>query len=157
MAHAKSRSVIINEWIAWTLLAGMIVYGLIMWTKLPDQIPIHYNVNGEADGFGPKGTIWLLVIIGGILSLALYYLNRHPQIFNYPIAITDENRTRLYNKAQGLISRMNLLTIVIFAYLFFKMTTAAQGNSSSLGSWFLPTFLILVSVIIFDAVRAMRS
>ena len=31
-----------------------IVAGLILWNKLPDQMPIHFNIQGEADGFSSK-------------------------------------------------------------------------------------------------------
>ena len=35
-----------------------------LYTSLPDVIPTHWNINGEADGFGPKGVAaWLLPVI----------------------------------------------------------------------------------------------
>ena len=45
-----------------------IVAGLILWNRLPDEVPIHFNAQGEADGWGSKATaiflmpIFLLVI-----------------------------------------------------------------------------------------------
>ena len=35
-----------------------------LYPSLPDVIPTHWNINGEADGFGPKGVAaWLLPVI----------------------------------------------------------------------------------------------
>ena len=31
-----------------------IVIGLVIWDKLPDQVPVHWNINGEVDGFATK-------------------------------------------------------------------------------------------------------
>ena len=31
-----------------------IVIGLILWDKLPDPMPVHWDVNGEADGYASK-------------------------------------------------------------------------------------------------------
>ena len=31
-----------------------IVVGLILWDKLPDQVPLHWNAQGEVDGYGTK-------------------------------------------------------------------------------------------------------
>lgn len=31
-----------------------IVVGLVIWDKLPDQVPVHWNAQGEADGYGTK-------------------------------------------------------------------------------------------------------
>ena len=36
------------------LLIPMIA-GLLLWDKLPDQIPIHWNIHGEVDNWGGKG------------------------------------------------------------------------------------------------------
>ena len=31
-----------------------IIIGLILWDNLPDQVPMHWNINGEVDGFATK-------------------------------------------------------------------------------------------------------
>lgn len=31
-----------------------IIIGLILWDNLPDQVPVHWNINGEVDGFATK-------------------------------------------------------------------------------------------------------
>ena len=31
-----------------------IIIGLILWDKLPDQVPVHWNINGDVDGFATK-------------------------------------------------------------------------------------------------------
>lgn len=31
-----------------------IVIGLILWDKFPDQVPVHWNANGEVDGYATK-------------------------------------------------------------------------------------------------------
>ena len=31
-----------------------VVVGLILWDKLPDQVPVHWNVNGEVDDYATK-------------------------------------------------------------------------------------------------------
>ncbi|MBE5957273.1 MAG: DUF1648 domain-containing protein [Lachnospiraceae bacterium] len=40
-----------------------IVYGLIMWDKLPDPMPSHWNINGEVDGFTSRQMGIILVPI----------------------------------------------------------------------------------------------
>ena len=30
------------------------VAGLILWNQLPEQIPVHWNANGEVDGWSSK-------------------------------------------------------------------------------------------------------
>ena len=38
-----------------TIILIPIVAGLFIWNKLPDEIPIHFNAEGIADGFSGKG------------------------------------------------------------------------------------------------------
>lgn len=54
--------------VAGLLLAAVTVYG---WLNLPDQIAIHFNAAGEADGFADKTTGLLMI---PVLSTGLYLL-----------------------------------------------------------------------------------
>src|SRR5688500_8946591 len=42
------------------LLAAAALASLVMYARLPDPAPIHWDVNGDADGFGPR---WLLAAL----------------------------------------------------------------------------------------------
>ncbi|MBQ6655054.1 MAG: SdpI family protein [Erysipelotrichaceae bacterium] len=45
--------------------------GLILWNRLPDPMPIHFNLQGEIDNYGSK----LLVVVGmGLFMAALHLL-----------------------------------------------------------------------------------
>ena len=48
-----------------------IVAGLLLWNKLPDKIPVHFNAQGIADGFGGKG----LAVFGlPLFMIAIHWL-----------------------------------------------------------------------------------
>lgn len=48
-----------------------IVAGLVLWDKLPEKIPIHFNAEGVADGFGGKA----LVVFGmPLFMLAVHWV-----------------------------------------------------------------------------------
>ena len=43
------------------LVAGALALSAWLYPALPDQIPTHWNIHGEADGFGPKAVAaWIL-------------------------------------------------------------------------------------------------
>lgn len=61
------------------LLAG-IVYVAVRYAQLPAEIPSHYNFYGEIDGYGSRGTLWIMPIIGILcdaLMLAVSFFPRH--------------------------------------------------------------------------------
>jgi uncharacterized membrane protein len=50
------------------------IYAAYLYPSLPEIIPTHFNIKGEADGFGGKGSIYLGPIIMGVASLFTYFL-----------------------------------------------------------------------------------
>ena len=53
-----------------TLHAIPMVYLFLVFNKLPDIVPIHFNINGEADDFTNKqNLIWMLLALNGIAYL----------------------------------------------------------------------------------------
>lgn len=47
-----------------------IIAGIILWNKMPEQIPIHWDANGNVNGYGSKFEA-LIALPGGLLLLAL--------------------------------------------------------------------------------------
>jgi hypothetical protein len=43
------------------VIAGTIAYTGLRYGQLPDRVPIHFGLAGNADGFGPRFAVWLIV------------------------------------------------------------------------------------------------
>ncbi len=91
------------------------------YAKLPEIIPIHFNANGIADGYGSKNHILLLPIIATVFFVGLYLLNRVPHIHNYTIKITPENAPEEYTKSTKLIRYVNLILVMLLFWTLIKM------------------------------------
>jgi uncharacterized membrane protein len=50
------------------------LYAIILYPSLPDTIPVHFNMNGEADNWSGKEGIFLSPTILGIVSLVIYFM-----------------------------------------------------------------------------------
>lgn len=48
-----------------------VIFGLIVWNRLPEEIMIHWNINGEADGFAGKT---VAVILLPAFMLAIHWI-----------------------------------------------------------------------------------
>ena len=47
-----------NKWtlvITTAIMLLPMLIGIFMWKRLPDQVPMHWNIQGEVDGWGSKG------------------------------------------------------------------------------------------------------
>ena len=102
------------------ILLGSIVYILILWHSLPEQIPTHYNAAGEIDGYGGRGSLLLMPIIGLITDLVTALTARFPQSWNTGVRVTVLNRVRVYRLLRDLIAELRLTMALFFgAYAIY--------------------------------------
>jgi uncharacterized membrane protein len=127
-------------------LAILAVWGLVIsnYSSLPDTIPTHFNAAGQPDDFGGKATLLVLPIMSTILFFGLTFLNKFPEIFNYPVDITIENASAQYKNIQRMIRYLKLVIVWIFGFIVFRNIQIGQGIRNDLGSWFLPLTLLAI-------------
>lgn len=125
--------------------------------KLPERIPIHFGINGEADGWGEPITIFLLPGINFAIYLILELITRYtpPSTWNYPVKITEENKQIQYLLARRLLVTINLVITAGFTFLTWVIARSAIAGVSNLGAGFLLVFLAaLFGAIIYYMVQA---
>lgn len=116
------------------------------YNNLPEIIPVHYNIWGEANRFGNKLNIFILPFISTILFTGMTILNKYPHIFNYPITITEENALKQYTNATRMIRYLKFIIVFIFGLILFLTIQNAHGQNEGLGIWLLPMILGLIFI-----------
>lgn len=134
------------EIIGWFALVALWWLTLMSYAQMPDTIPTHYSLAGEADGYGSKETILTLPLIGTILFVGMTILNRYPHIFNYPTEITAENALKQYTNVTRMIRYLKLTILLVFSLIVFKTFQTATGQADGLGSWFYFALFGLLSI-----------
>jgi uncharacterized membrane protein len=144
--------------IAFAFLVALIAIPAMNYGGLPDTIPTHFNAAGQPDGYGGRGTLWMLPSIGCFLYILMTIVEQFPQIYNYPVEITEENAERQYRNAVRLIRLLKTLILIIFSFISYKTIQTATGGSAGLGKAFLPVFLLTTfGIIIFYIVKSLNS
>ena len=137
------------------LLVGISVY---YYPRLPETIPRHFNFKGEADGWGGKGGLLIMPIIGVALFILLSVLAQFPHVFNYPWPITESNARRQYAISRQMLSAVKLMLIATFTYITWSMIGTALGSRSGLGPRFMivqpPLLFAIIGFYLFRAKRA---
>lgn len=84
------------------------------YSTLPERIPVHFDMEGKADGFGGRMyTLLMPVLALGLYALFVYGM-RHPEDTNFPVEITEQNMN-----AQFLVMKIGLrILFVLLAVIF---------------------------------------
>jgi len=119
------------------------------YNQLPNTIPTHFNASGVADGFSTRATIFLLPAVLTILYGGLTILHRYPQTFNYPVEITNENKTRQYKNAQSFLVAIKFALSLVFSLITYFSMRAAVLQQKFIPIWLLPLILVLILLPVF--------
>lgn len=135
-----------SEWIWDVIGAGIflsaIIYLVLSWSHLPNQVPGHYNGAGEVDRWGSKGELLILPIIGFFLWGFMTIFERFPHVHNYPARMNETNVRAFYLGSRKLLNSLKNICLIAFSYIIFQQIRGAYGESDSLGPWFLPVLIV---------------
>ena len=135
------------------LLLGIIIYLIIRWSSIPDQVPGHFNASGEVTRWDSKGSLIIIPIIAWVLYIGMTILEQFPQVWNTGVRVTQENMFRVYRILKSMISIIKLLIVATFASIVI-----IQSLAVSLPAWLLPVFISLIfGTVVINIVRLIRA
>ena|SRR5579871_2349636 len=105
------------------LFAAVALYTAIVYPSLPDRIPIHWNIRGEIDGWGPKSTV---LISPAMILLGLVLLHGLPALS--PIRFKIDTFRPTFNYMMVIVS-------ALFAFIAVLMIVAAQHHDFAIGKF----------------------
>lgn len=132
-------------------LLAFITMGVLLgikWDGLPAEIPTHFNMAGEVDGYGGKGYLLFEPIMAVVLYAGILILSRFPHLSNYNVEITEENAHRVYAAGRLWITVINVIIAWMFAALNFVSINAAETANSALVLPIIGVFTVLLAAAI---------
>ncbi len=144
LPDSKEESIINKLTFAIVVLHLLVL--LYYYGQLPEKVPTHFGINGEADAWGSKISLWFLPLISLATNFLLYFISRKPHTFNFPKKITSENAATEYSKAKWGIALMNIGIAVLFFTITWTTIQIALGQPYTLGWGF--NLLVLAIIIV---------
>lgn len=131
-----------SEWF-WDVLGyacyfGSIIFLIVMWGKLPEEVPGHYNALGEVDRWGSKGELLILPGVGAFILILLQILERLPEVHNYPKRFNQSNARQFYLSSRKLVNQLKNVCLILFAFIQVESIVIAVGWNNGFGIFFLP-------------------
>ena len=120
-------------------LVGVVVYLILAWKTIPDQIPGHYNAAGEIDRWGSKSELIVLPIISWLMFGLITLIECFPQAWNTGVRITAVNRSAVYRLLKNLIAVVKMFMLAMFGSL-----TVISSLRLNLPVWYILAFLVIL-------------
>ncbi|SHF32439.1 Uncharacterized membrane protein [Thermoanaerobacter uzonensis DSM 18761] len=120
----------------WWLIGIIIliwIFTFVILGRLPDKIPMHWNISGQVDSFGPKHDIFILPSIITIIYFVMLF-----------IPLIDPKRAN-YGKFAGAYRVVRAVVVIIFVAVYFASTYSALGyriDVNRMGNLIIPFMLI---------------
>lgn len=125
-----------RKWYPAVLVALSFVASLVVYPRLPDRVPNHWNLHNQVNGYGPR---WTVTFLFPVMLLALWGLMRFlPRI--------DPRRAN-YAKMQDTYDLVVNLTLTVLAVLHFVVLGAVMGAPVSM-SRLVPAIIGVTMVIL---------
>ena len=118
-----------NIVVALLLIATPFAYASYVYPSLPDTIPTHFNIKGEADAYGGKDSIFLGPGIMAVLGLFVFVLLSNIKSF-------DPKRYKVAD--DGLYKKLAFFIVVILSLISFIIIFSASDHSIDIGKLLLP-------------------
>ncbi len=134
-----------KEIFIWLILLVPFVYSLIVWKKLPDQIPTHFNLKGEADDY--SGKTFALLLLPAMNVFIYFVLLFIPRI---------DPRRKNYETFGASYQNIRLVIHLFFVGIFIFITqTTSNGEPLHLNAFLAGMLLFLA--LLGNYMRTVRS
>lgn len=113
-----------KEWPLLILLVIPVIAAVFLYPHMPDQVPIHWNINGQVDNYGSRlfGTFFL-----PLLNIFLYVM--------FLIMPKFDPKRANYSKFESSYNVIRYSTHLLFLLLFGVTAAAALGYPVNIGKW----------------------
>ena len=117
---------------AQALIIAMFVVGIMSWSSVPAQIPIHWDTSGQVDAYGSKFTGLLLL---PLIALAGYILIGLTAVFS---------PAQFQGRAMNALSWFRLAYVLVMAGVFGVIVADVRGANINMNYVIFPLLALMM-------------
>jgi uncharacterized membrane protein len=149
-----------SDWIqeGFALAALVTIIGTVAahWTALPAQVPRHFGISGNPDGWGDRNGMLLLPLTAIGLYILITVTSRYQRLINVPMTI-DRDAPEVQRLLRSMSITLKMVVLFVIAYIEWTTVNTALGRSTGLGRLFLPISLIALFIPLGLYLRKLRG
>jgi uncharacterized membrane protein len=134
-----------KEAIIWLILLLPFIYSIIVWNKLPDRVPTHFDIKGEPNDYSGKAFALLLL---PVTNIVIYFI-----LFFIP---RIDPRKKNYEAFGSSYQNIRILIHLFFVGMFIFITQTTSGGHPLKLNAFLSGMLLFFALL-GNYMRTVRS
>ncbi len=128
----------LGTWLVLLLIIIPLIYLGGIYNSLPETIPLHFDINGKADGFGSKSKLWFVVILMTVVSAGTYLL-----ITNLPKI--DPKKTA--GQSPELYHKIAIVLVVFLCALNIVIIYSSVSGSFKMSKLLIPLLGLMITLL----------
>lgn len=137
----------IAEVVALIGLVLPIIYMAAIWSTIPDIVPTHFGLSGQANAWGGKESLLGLVGISIFIYILLTVISKFPHTYGLSWS-TEQNVVVQYKIGRLMVQMLKAEVVWIFAYINWISIKGAFVKGMVVGN----AFLIISFLIVFGTI-----
>ncbi len=117
------------EVVSTAILLGMLIFVLVKFPQLPDQIPKQYDLLGEISAWGRPRSILFVPIFCVVVYGVILFMMIFPSIWRMPKAVNREHQLYMQNVFIYMLCLVKLETFGLAAYLTYCKAMLMNANT----------------------------
>lgn len=123
-----------NTKLLWTLSLIVIAISFAMigihWNDLPDEVPMHFNLQGEADRYGSKSELFILPFLGlGLWALFRWMSKGVLKINPHKFGAKTPQQLEI---SKRFMAEMTLFTCILLTIGVYSIMAVAVGKTNGI-------------------------
>jgi Protein of unknown function (DUF1648) len=143
---SEERMKTVREAIALVGLVFTVALVAEFYTRLPERLATHFNAAGEANGFGGRSSLWVLVGVAALLYGLLTAINFLPPVMISLRALGPERRRVIWTSVLSMVGWVKAEMVLVFAYLCVAIVRSGMGIELGAERAFLPVMMAVTGV-----------
>ncbi len=128
------------------VVLGTFIYVFVFYKQLPDEIPIHYGLDGIPDDFDNKNALWSIPLLSLLIYLGMNYLSNIQIPYNFAAKNVVQNARYLKRLKYRFVQVLNTIITFIFFYITYKTVQIGLENDTGLDSFFM--YLVFLGLLV---------
>ncbi len=122
---------VVLEVVALSTIVAAAAIAVSSWGVLPEIVPIHFNLVGQPDGFGPKYMTLVIPALMLVLYITYSALGKYPQL-SAKSSRTQEQNARYFQLTRTMMTWIKAELGVLFLYIQWSIIATARGVTTGL-------------------------